>query len=292
MINDELLHKWVNQTISEDELKIFKARPEYESLVKLYQQTESLSTPNIDTDTMLQNILQQDKPTFDLSQSKKSNINLWTKLAAAATILLICSIFLFPRKTTIENYQWATIEETLPDGSSFILYTDSKIKYQKSSWSKSRSIELDGKAFFKVTKGTKFEVNSQKGKVEVLGTEFLIDNNNGYHVYCSEGKVKVSSKLSNENAIISADESFSILQNASILRKNETTKTKNLDLESIIKEIEDVFNVTFEIKDIDLSQRLTSGFQHDNLENAIKTISLPLNLNYKINGNRITLNNK
>ena len=52
MTNDKLFHKWVNNTISEDELKIFKLRPEYDGLVDLYRQTENLSGPDIDTEKM------------------------------------------------------------------------------------------------------------------------------------------------------------------------------------------------------------------------------------------------
>ena len=48
MINDEQLHKWVNGNLTNEELEVFKLRPEYDSLVELYENTEGLSVPNFD----------------------------------------------------------------------------------------------------------------------------------------------------------------------------------------------------------------------------------------------------
>ena len=45
MKDDEILHKWVNGELSDEELKVFKLRPEYDSLVDLYKNTDNFLAP-------------------------------------------------------------------------------------------------------------------------------------------------------------------------------------------------------------------------------------------------------
>lgn len=294
MINDELLHKWINNTISEKELQIFKARPEYDSLVSLYQHTEDFAAPEVDTEKMLHSILQSENKQEEV-KSKVSKFPLWSSIAIAASIVLIAAYFLFNNSiTTFENTSNQQLAESLPNGSKVTLFANSKIDFDESEWANERTINLSGKAFFDVVSGKTFTVNSQKGKVEVMGTQFLVDNKEeSFEVNCFEGKVKVSSNTTGANAILSKNESFVIFDDgASILRQQKTTKVKKLSLELICKEIESVFEASLNKTNVDMSQKLTTGFQHNNLENAIKTVCLALKLDYEIQGKSITLKNK
>ena len=299
MTNDELLHKWVNNSISEKELEIFKARPEYDSLVKLYEQTENLSAPEIDTEAMLESILSTDKKqvpvSSDINKEKISTFPLWAKLAIAASVLLLAATFLFKNNTSlIENNGQTELAEILPGGSKVIIYENSNISYIENDWDKQRIVNLEGKAFFDVLKGKAFIVKSSKGKVEVLGTKFLVDNQaSSFEVLCTEGKVKVSSQLSEAKATLSKNDSFSIYdKGGSILRQASVTKCNKVDVGQTLKELETLYQVNFVKSGIDMDQKLTSAFKNNNLENSIQTICLALNLDYKIDDNTITLSNK
>ncbi len=296
MTNDELLHKWVEKTISAQELEIFKARPEYDSLVKLYEQTESLTTPKIDGNSMLENIFETaQKPKEATIERKIKRRSLLPIIGIAASLLLLAGFFLLSdTSTSLQNNNQGQMAESLPDGSNVTLYANSNIEFTASKWDEERAINLDGKAFFDVVKGERFTVKSQKGIVEVLGTQFLVDNQDeSYEVSCTEGKVKVNSLLSSAKAILAEGDSFIVFDNgSSILRQQEQTKVKNISLENVLSEVKSVFDVNIENSNIDLSQKLTTGFQNDNLENAIKTICMALQLEYEIEGKSITLKNR
>ena len=61
---------------------------------------------------------------------------------------------------------------TMPDKSVITLNADSRLSFVEGNWMNNRSVSLEGEAFFDVKKGTKFEVNSEVGKVTVLGYQF------------------------------------------------------------------------------------------------------------------------
>lgn len=84
---------------------------------------------------------------------------------------------------------------TLPDGSKVWLNSNSKIKYPI-RFGKERRVELEGEAFFDVTKDPKykFSVATNKGfHIEVLGTRFNVDAYDGKDITTTliEGKVEV-----------------------------------------------------------------------------------------------------
>lgn len=296
MTNDELLHKWVENTISDSELQLFKARPEYDSLVKLYENTENLATPAIDTEEILQSILSSDSESKQVPVSNKTTkFRLWPSIALAASVVLIAAYFLFNNATTtFENSTNQQLAKSLPGGSKVTLYANSKIDFDESNWSNARSINLKGKAFFDVETGSTFTVNCTKGLVQVLGTQFLVDNKKeSFEVNCSEGKVKVSSNSSAANAILIENESVEIFdQGGSILRQQKLTKVKNISLEKVIEELETIFTTKVNNTNVDLNQRITTGFENDNLENAIKTISEALMLDYEKQGKTFIIKNR
>jgi len=102
MIQDELLHKWINNTLSVEELAEFKERPEYEELVEVYQNTDGLAAPAFDANTMLKEILatpKKDSATETETESvtkveveeeaKVVGLSNWLKLAVAASVLVM-----------------------------------------------------------------------------------------------------------------------------------------------------------------------------------------------------------
>jgi transmembrane sensor len=127
--------------------------------------------------------------------------NTYYKVAAAFIGVLICAcliIFLYNNhQYTIESTSYGKTKElTLPDGSIVSLNSNSSIKY-KTHWSatESRTIELQGEAFFSVTHTTshqKFIVKAGKLSVEVLGTEFnVLSRKSRSFVVLKKGKVKL-----------------------------------------------------------------------------------------------------
>ncbi len=85
----------------------------------------------------------------------------------------------------------------LPDLSQVKLNAQSRLTFNKKSWNKKREVVLDGEAYFKVAKGSKFSVITKDGTVTVLGTQFNVKHRDNYfEVVCFEGSVGVEYKES------------------------------------------------------------------------------------------------
>ena len=302
MTNDELLHKWINQTISEEELEEFKQRPEFESLKSLYENTADFKAPAFDGEGMLKEILASPKEKVvpgaekQVHTAKRANLPLWIKFSVAASVLVLIGFFLWPKNNLVE-FSVAKNEQvrgTLPDGSEFVLNADSKMTYDVQKWDSHRKLKLSGEAFFKVQKGATFTVNTPLGKVEVLGTEFNVKTRAGnFEVSCQEGKVAVSSKQTGGQETLEAGQSVRINRDGSVERlegesananswTSGITKLNNVTAKELIAELERQFDIQIETRGIELSQKISCNFQHQNLELALKTATAPLGIEFEI----------
>jgi len=292
MIHDELLHKWINNTISVEELAKFKERPEYEELVEVYQKTDNLAGPDFDANAMLKEILATPKK----HQISESEIELktkedgkqeakvvrfpnWLKLAAAASVLLMLGFWgvlgVLSSKTKTVNYantSQGTKNVQLPDGSTFDLAANSNLEYPEKNWLNERTVHLDGEATFRVVKGNSFTVLTPFGKVEVLGTVFTVKaTNNTLGVSCYEGKVKVSNLKDELPTILMANESASLVNEQQLIaRKQKSTVYEDLSLKDLLEELSKQFD-EFEYDDekVNLEELRTCKFPSEDLEKAL-----------------------
>ncbi|MEL7020989.1 MAG: FecR family protein, partial [Bacteroidota bacterium] len=196
MTNDELLHKWINHTLTPEELQEFQQRPEYESLVLLYKNTASYRAPRFEGDTMLTEILAQPKQQPQTRTAKRVVFK-WQRYAAVAAVFFVIGLLVWyqtgnPTLVTHQTARADTFEGQLPDGSSFTLYSESKLNYNTDNWTQNRTLNLDGEALFRVAKGAAFRVKTQNGQVQVLGTTFHVQSRKRIlNVTCQEGKVAI-----------------------------------------------------------------------------------------------------
>ncbi len=137
----------------------------------------------------------------------------WLKVAASLTLLLITGMGLYLLKfdypRTVATGYGQIKEIMLPDSSRVILNANSSVEYSP-DWTagKKREIWLRGEAYFEVTKQetelltrpadkpeatfTKFIVHVDGLDVEVVGTQFNVNNRNGaVKVVLNEGKVRI-----------------------------------------------------------------------------------------------------
>jgi ferric-dicitrate binding protein FerR (iron transport regulator) len=113
--------------------------------------------------------------------------------AAVAVIALGTGIFWSSGLGKAMQYATAngqTTEVSLPDQSQVWLNGSSSIAWSN-SWDE-RAVELSGQAFFRVSRGNTFTVNTAAGSVEVIGTSFDVNAmSGGLYVECHTGKVRV-----------------------------------------------------------------------------------------------------
>ncbi len=304
MINDEQLHKWINGTLSEEELKVFQLRPEYDSLIDVFENTNGLSVPKFDEDKMLAKILQEEKKKVSPDKGRRFFLSSWAKYGVAASILLLAAWLFWPQSDMVKYdlAQGERTEATLPDGSKFILNAESKLSYNKETWSTNRVINLEGEAFFEVKKGSKFSVYTPKGSVNVLGTKFNVRSRNNFlDVKCQSGKVEVVNLDGNVLGELIANDAIRVSDKGNIEKwktvpsekadwVNGVFKFKNVALKIVLEELERQYQVKVDVKNIDSKDQISTSFQKGNLELALKTILTPLGISYeKVDSQNIIL---
>lgn len=311
MENDKILHKWIHNELTPEELAVFKLRPEYDSLVALYKNTANLTPPSIDEDAMLKDILGQTKKT-EPAPVASTDRRIFTlgllKYAAAAIVLLIGGWFLF---TTLNQptslYQVArgeTAKGVLPDGSSFVINAESELSFDPASWKNSRTLNLTGEAFFKVKKGSKFSVVTKNGTVTVLGTEFNVNARKKYlEVACQSGKVQVKAANGTVVGTLTKEENLRINEDQTTEKWKAVSAGKpswidglsrfrKVPISTVLDEIERQYNVEIISEGIDKSEIITCNFQHQDLAMALKTTLGMSAINFKIEGNKVILERK
>ncbi len=291
-MNEELLHKYLNNEITEQELKQLMTSDEYRDYLQISDLTSQMQSPAFDKDMVWKQLSQKVKKEPKVI-SLFSGKNL---LKYAAVLALIVTGFLYV--TSLSTTLTAPIAEkksfTLPDQSEVVLNAASKIKYSKKSWNQERTLALEGEAFFKVAKGKKFDVTTTQGIVSVLGTQFNVQSrDNHFHVTCYEGKVAVA--FNNNNIQLSAGDSVIIEEGEIISQQNVSTLQpgwmldesafENKPLWWVIEELQRQYKVTVSLENIDRNTRFTGAFTHTNLDAALKTICMPMGLTYTINQN-------
>jgi len=298
MEKEYLIKKWLDNDLNPQELKAFKQIDDYNDLIKLSDSLKQFKAPNFDNDLAYSEI----QKSISLKKSAKKEFH-WFKplLRIASIIVIILSVYYYTTTldTQIETFIAEKTEVTLPDDSRVNLNALSTISFNKSTWSSNRNIDLDGEAYFDVEKGSKFNVNTILGSVTVLGTEFHVKNRlNYFEVVCYEGSVKVISK--NIHKILKPGDQFLVIDGKFIAQEkekkikpswlNNESYFKSIPYKYVLSEFERQYDITFITDDIDTNILFTGNFVHNNKELALKSITLPLNITYKIQNSEIALN--
>lgn len=295
MKREELISKWLDNNLNNQELKAFKNLEDYDDLVKLNNHLQAYKADDYDTSKQLENVLSAIK-------SKKQQPTYWFKpLMRIAAILAVCfSLYYFTTTldTTFstEYAQKTTIE--LPDDSSVSLNAKSHLAFNKKDWKHEREVELQGEAFFKVAKGSSFKVKTTSGTVTVYGTQFNVKQRDNYfEVICYEGLVGVTYNA--QETKLKAGNSFLILDGKVIAKEkenrtmpswlNNASTFRSLPYKTVVAEFERQYNVNVTLLGIDSEQLFTGSFAHDNIDVALKSITLPLHATYSKSNNTIIL---
>lgn len=291
-MNEKLLHKYLNNEITEDELEQLKTSDDFRDYLKISELTSQMQTPAFNKDNAWKMLSEKTK-----KQPKVISLfNYKSLLKYAAVLVLIVTGFLYV--TNLDTSVSAAIAEkksfTLPDQSEVVLNAGSEIEYHKNSWKKNRELTLDGEAYFKVAKGKKFDVKTNQGVVSVVGTEFNVQSRGAhFHVTCYEGKVAVAFndntlQLSAGDSVIIEEGEIVSQQKVSTLQPGwmfDESSFDNKPLQWVIEELQRQYTVSVSLENVDTNSRFTGAFTHTNLEAALKTICMPLGLKYTINQN-------
>lgn len=287
MEKNYILAKWLNNDLTEEELAEFKASPDFEKYEKIKNYSAQLKVSDFDEAKVLENILSHKKVTQKVVPLYKN----WMFRVAAILVLALGITF------TVQNFstetQYASNGErttfSLPDNSEVVLNAGSAIKYKKWNWDNNRNLKLEGEAYFKVAKGKKFEVETDLGKVTVLGTQFNVKaRKNRFDITCYEGRVKVNYK--DKEIILTPGKSVTFENGKQLNALIETQKPEWLEnkiafnkenLSNILDEIQRQYNVSISVETKYSDELFTGKIPLDNLDVALQIIATTYNLEPK-----------
>ena len=295
------LLKWLNRETSDEDLVRLKETDGFKTLEKIAHYSAQIETPKIDVKEALAALKIKTQNSSKKGKFIQFNFKQLYKYAAAIVVLFATSYFLLFNNTASFKTEFAQTKTfNLPDNSEVVLNANSKIIYSKKDWGKSRNLTLEGEAYFKVQKGKKFTVNTEIGQVTVLGTQFNVkERANYFEVKTFEGLVSVTYKgkeiklprgtiFKVVNGVIDATNTFDVNEK-SWLQKESNFKSSALRF--VLAEIENQFEYTIETKDVDLDILYSGGFTHTDINIALQSVTIPLQLSYKIDGKKITIFN-
>lgn len=287
MEKEYLLKKWLDNDLSESETMAFNAMEGSELYKEIIEEAQRF------------NGTAQEKVTdFELLKSKlkdkeKKPVR-WMNVAIRIAAVFILGIGLYTYLDRDQINTFATISGqkqsvTLPDNSVVTLNESSELFYKASKWEDNRILNLKGEAYFDVEKGKRFDVITDQGNVSVLGTEFNVLSREGvFKVSCYEGLVQVAYKSSLVQ--VPAGTEFSLgsgnLFKSDVLLSqptwlNNMSVFENAAFKNVILELEHQYQVKIQFpKDTNLS--FTGAFEHNDLENALRSVTQPLDMTYII----------
>lgn len=229
---------------------------------------------------------------------------LYLTTAAAAACFLLFYVAFYNQKDAsyiLVNEQAENMEHVLPDQSIVVLSPGTKVIYNQKKFADNRNIEMHGKAFFEVQKGSPFTVVSKKGKVEVLGTSFDVDDlSSEFKVRCFTGKVRVVYQqkstllLPGEQTDFSQSSQFKTSFEESYEQQPEwmqsVVKFDKTSLKEVIAAFEKIYEVTIEV-----DASLLEGIQHtgvlvkNDIEKALISITWPHHLGFEMEGDVVKI---
>ena len=294
--NDTFLSDWLADKISDDQLKQLVSNEDFVAFQKLKNALSNYTVSEPDMEQSFAKIQQKIESKKTKKQPKV--LHLWKYVTVAASLLLffgLYQLFYFSNKVVTDFGSTESI--TLNDNSKVTLNAKSELSYPNLfRWN--RSLKLEGEAFFEVQKGSKFTVETSLGKVTVLGTKFNVTSfDDFFEVVCYEGKVRVDNK--DKSTILTQGETVRVYQNSydnhALINAEKPewilgeSSFKNVPIRYVIEKFEMQFNVKVDYPKTIEDIKFTGSFSNKNMDTAIKTICIPLNLKYIINKEIISL---
>ncbi|HIB47149.1 MAG TPA: DUF4974 domain-containing protein [Flavobacteriaceae bacterium] len=297
MEKDYLIQKWLNNDLTKEEQQAFEQLDDVALNKAIIDNASHFKASQFHApasfEALEKRIEAKQHPVRKISWKR-------TLLQVASVIVLGFAVyygFFFNQSTTVQTLAAEKTTFSLPDTSEVTLNAASEITYNEANWSKKRSLQLTGEAYFKVAKGKKFDVETSAGTVSVLGTQFNVKQRNSYfEVSCFEGRVQVTADTIIRTLL--AGDSFRIhngmVESLKIDNSNPSwTNNKSLfnaaPLHQVLNELERQYAITVTYEGAKKNDLFSGGFTHDDLESALKAITTPLDLRYNIESDNIVI---
>ncbi len=226
-------------------------------------------------------------------------------IAAVAILLIATGLFWWnqpaPQQTLVSGQ--TVINQKLADGSEITLNKQSSLHYPTTFKGKTRSVELNGEAFFNITpdKERPFIIDVKDIQVTVVGTSFNVREDSNYvEVLVETGIVKVSHE--GNEVTLQAGEKIKMPFAGTMAAKEKVSdklhnyyRTKEFvcddtPLWKLVQVLNEAYktNIVFgkeELKDL----RMNTTFYNESLDQVLEVIHLTFNITVRKENDRIIL---
>ena len=294
--DDTFLARWLNNELTAEELKNFKASEDYVLYEKIVAGASTIQSKEFDEEKMLDLIKAKRSGYLDSRSSRR----MWLYGAAASIVVILSFVVfnLFSKPELVEVISEKGEKKTLilPDGSEVILNANSAASYFEDDWEENRFVNLTGEAYFKVKTGNRFTVKTGSGNVSVLGTQFNVQAINGFfEVKCFEGSVQVESGEDDE--VLKPKRAYRRINrtSGSLTTFNETAPSwtnnessfASVPIKYVLIALENQYNITFQGKTAFNDLTFSGTFPHNDLDVALRVVLGSLQIDYTAAGNGI-----
>lgn len=285
MDKNTLLKKWLNNELTAPEKELFEQQDDFklnEAIVKEAKRFKASNNRSKEDFEALKARLEKESKT-------KSSSYLWIKIAAIV-IVALGAFFVFTNDplTQIQTGISERQEIVLPDQSIVTLNAVSSLSFNEGNWNKDRTIQLEGEAYFEVNKGSTFMVETEQGIIKVLGTKFNVKKRStSLQVICFEGSVSVQTPF--DAIVLKPGDEVNITKDSFIASQSDALEPQwkagisifeNSPLSQVFDEITLYYDISIDYSNIDPERRFSGSFTHKNLQEALKSITIPMGLRF------------
>ncbi len=287
--DDTIMARWLAGELTEAERAEFEASSEYEEYQRLAEGLNAFQKPTYEKEALRNKIwegIEKQKP------SKVIRLKPFYYAAGiAASLLLVFGLFFYQ-----VNFSSPIGEKSvfiLPDNTEVYLNAKTSISYNPILWSFNKKVSLDGEALFNVTKGDDFKIKTESGTVSVLGTTFNVNaRSNFFELHCYEGRVHYSNRIDQQESYLEAGDVVKLQDKILIKSKHKDKKPtwlsegrssfSNTELRLVMEELNAQYGISFDFEPALVQGHFTGTFVHDDLELALKSVFVPMGINYKL----------
>lgn len=297
MDKDSLMEKWLKEALNDAEKEMFSKLDDAKLSEYIIENAQHFKASHVSKSDDFNTF----KTRYKSSKKSVKNLNGFSPLLKIASVVVIgLSIyfaFFSNTPTHIETLAGEKSAIELPDHSKVELNALSSIEFNTRNWDDNRFLKLDGEAYFRVAKGKTFDVQTESGIVTVVGTQFNVKQRENYfEVRCFEGIVKVTSDTITRKLL--AGDVYQILNgkftqgkivaSAPKWRENRS-EFEAIPIKEVLSELERQYNIQVTFKNINTNRLFTGEFVHNNLENALIAITLPMNMTYELSSSNLVI---
>lgn len=293
--NEAFLADWLAGAITDAQLQAMVSETDFRAYQKLRFSMQAFEMKPPDLERNFASVQQKIAGKKNRKGFRLISLIPWAGVAAAILVCIgLYQFFVF--SNVVETSYGKTAFLVLKDQSEVTLNAKSKISYP-SLFQFHRSLKLEGEAYFKVTKGGAFTVETSQGQVQVLGTQFNVRSFPDYfEVVCFEGKVKVSAPAVTK--ILTHGQSVRVYKNKAETWETQDVKPswifgesnfKRAPLEAVIAQFENQYHCKVDFSKALSAIRFTGSFSHHNIDTALQSICLPMQLHYTKNSGTIII---